>query len=526
MEPEVTALVNLIRQLAFLEATFWLSYVYALLCPSDHRKKLAMYFTPISLAQGLLNELQRQGVDFGTRSFADPACGGAAFLAPIALRMRAILRQRKFSPLGVLRHIERHIRGTDVDKTLCELSRNFLCMALSEEIQASGYVPKFRIERRDALMGFRLPLPTSDVVVCNPPYRKLATKELAQFRAAYGEVIDSQANLYALFMFRALRMIPVGGYAAFVTPRSFLSGRNFGRLRMFLLRHSTIKHIGMVSDRSGVFMNTQQETALTVLRRRSPLLRRATRILVSTVSGTGKYRFVGECGLPPGTAAWSIPRRSLDIDLLKAASQSSFRLSHYGYRVRVGAYVWNRDKRPKYESMRKALLGGDRWIVPLLWSRNISASRTLRVGDFTGNPQQPRFIGFSRKPHTSVVTAPCVAMQRVTSNDQPRRLVAAAVSQSITRKFGGFVGENHVLILEQIEKEPVLTPHRIATLLNTSVMNRVFKCISGAINVSVFELGQLALPEPQALKLALSKGNSMNDAVRKSFGLRPSQVVE
>src|SRR5690606_13730375 len=90
-EPEVIAFVATIRQLDFLEATYWLSSAYAMLTDAEYRKKLAMYFTPVSLTKGLLDDLAEQGVDFGSQSFCDPACGGAAFLAPIALRMRTKL---------------------------------------------------------------------------------------------------------------------------------------------------------------------------------------------------------------------------------------------------------------------------------------------------------------------------------------------------------------------------------------------------------------------------------------------------
>lgn len=45
-------------------------------------KRLAMFFTPASLTDGLLQDLTAQGVDFGTQTFLDPACGGAAFLGP------------------------------------------------------------------------------------------------------------------------------------------------------------------------------------------------------------------------------------------------------------------------------------------------------------------------------------------------------------------------------------------------------------------------------------------------------------
>lgn len=81
-EPQLPAFVVILRQLSFLEATYWLSSSYAMLADKDYRKKLAMFFTPASLTEGLLDDLVEQGVDFGSQSFMDPACGGAAFLGP------------------------------------------------------------------------------------------------------------------------------------------------------------------------------------------------------------------------------------------------------------------------------------------------------------------------------------------------------------------------------------------------------------------------------------------------------------
>ena len=518
-EPKVVAFVKILRQLTFLEATYWLSSVYAMLADASYRKKVAMFFTPASLTKGLLDDLGRQGVDFRTKSFIDPACGGAAFLAPIALRIRTALLAEGMTPRRVLKHIEARIYGADVDKTLCELSKHYLCMALHEEISKSGYIPSFKIHRADSLTALTSKQGKFDVVVCNPPYRKMTAKEIQPLRAMYADVVEAQPNLYCLFIALCVRLLHVGGYAALVTPTSFLSGRNFGRLRKFLMRQTKIEHIGIVSDRLGVFIDVQQETALTVLRRRAPKVERRVRAHVSVVSGVGRYASVGSCVLPNGGSAWPIPRSVGDVVLLKSATRSKFRLSDYGYAVRIGAYVWNRDKSPKYDSIQKARRAKAHTVMPLLWSRDISVNGTVRLGCADLADKTPRFIDLGRRSHSAVVKSRCVVMQRVTSNDQPRRLVAAVVSPTVFATYGGFVGENHVVIVEQKSDNPVLRPSILAKLLSAHVVDRCFKCISGATNVSVFELEQLALPDPQALKAALASGYSMDEAAMRSLGL-------
>ena len=109
-------------------------------------------------------------------------------------------------------------------------------------------------------------------------------------------------------------------------------------------------------------------------------------------------------------------------------------------------------------------------------------------------------------------------MQRVTSNDQSRRLIAATVPDEILETYGGFVGENHTVILEQTVPEPALAPAQLSLLLGLSIIDRCFRCISGATNVSIFELKQLPLPNPDKLKKLLSEGRDFEEAAQSAFG--------
>jgi len=516
-EPEVSAFVALLEQLTFLEATYWLSSSYAILAEDSYRKKMAMFFTPVSLTEGLLSDLSNQGTDFGSCSFMDPACGGAAFLAPIALRMRTALFAKGLSPRKVLEHIEIHLHGTDLDSTLCELSKHFLCMALHNEIQKSGYFPKFNVQHANSLTDLYADMGKIDVVVCNPPYRKMTANELEPIRSVYADGIEAQPNLYCLFITLCIRLLRDGGRAALVTPTSFLSGQYFSRLRKFLATHTDIEHIGMVSERQGVFIDVEQETTLSVFRRRIEERATTACVNVSVVSGTGQYKNVGECVLPNSGVAWPIPRSIGDVALIRTICLSKFRLADYGYKVRIGAYVWNRDKRPKFESIQDAIRANAHSVIPLLWSRDISLRGVVRIDEDSKWNGAHRFVDLGSTTSSSIITSPSVVLQRVTSNEQPHRLVAATVSSDIFDTYGGFIGENHVVILEQVTSLPILSPEHLAELLSTYTVDRYFRCISGATNVSAFELNQLALPDPIVLQEALHNGSTWDEAVIKGY---------
>ncbi|WP_231680763.1 class I SAM-dependent DNA methyltransferase [Ralstonia pseudosolanacearum] len=515
-DPAVGAFVEFVKGQDLLEATYWLSSAYAQLAGEDRRKQQAMFFTPPSLTKRLLDDLRASGVDFAARKFCDPACGGAAFLAPIAMRMRDALRERGASAAQILDHVQRHLLGFDKEVALCRMSKHFLLMVLHEEVVETGARPKFQVHQGDSLLRAQHLLGTLDVVVCNPPFRKMPSAEVAHYVDDFAEVIEAQPNLYALFVALCVRLLAPGGTCALVTPTSFLSGQYFSKLRTLLMTQTTVLSIGMVSDRLGVFIDVEQETALTLARREQTEPMPTVEAGVSVVARDGHYVHVGRCVLPNSGAAWPIPRTESDVALLKSAAKSRATLTDYGYATRIGAFVWNRDTRATYPSAKSAARARGGTAVPLLWSSDISPDGRLR---FSGAPKVNRehcFVNLGAKDHRSVVRRPSVLLQRVTSNSQPRRLVAAVVPTALIETYGGFVGENHTVILEQVSSEPALPPEQLVQLLATPTVDRYFRCISGATNVSVFELSQLRLPDPTRLRGLLAQGYDMPTAAHKA----------
>ncbi len=69
------------------DAGYLIGSIYTVMLPSDLRSELGAYYTPPPLVSRLLDQAEGAGFDFGMGSAIDPACGGGAFLAPVALRM-------------------------------------------------------------------------------------------------------------------------------------------------------------------------------------------------------------------------------------------------------------------------------------------------------------------------------------------------------------------------------------------------------------------------------------------------------
>lgn len=509
----VSAFVRQLERLEFLDAAYWLSTAYATLSTEEYRKTLAMYFTPPPIAKRLIADLQREGARFGEDSVVDPACGGAAFLALVASCMRDALLKRNARPATILKHAESHLAGADLDKTLCALTEHFLHMVFYPEICATGRRPKFRIECVDSLR--RCPARRRyDVVVCNPPFRKLSATEADDFRHDFSELMQGQPNLYALFMGLAVRLAKPSGIVGLVTPTSFVSGQYFASVRTFLLNEARVRHVGLVRQRERVYLDVEQETALTVLRAGPLRRKRVPRPAISVLESDGRYVRVGRCPLPNSGTSWPLAREAADVAMLERASKSPFRLFDYGYAPSVGAFVWNRDPRPAYMTQAQIPRAKRPTAIPLLWSSDVRRGGRLQFETHECAHGQHRYVHYAQKDQFIIKRRPAVLLQRVTSSDQPRRLVGAVVSEQFVREHGGYVGENHTLILEQVS-DGHLPPRQLLALLDTSMVDRYFRCLSGSTNVSVFELEQLPLPDPEELKLLLSDGVSIEEATTR-----------
>jgi adenine-specific DNA-methyltransferase len=104
-------------------------------------------------------------------------------------------------------------------------------------------------------------------------------------------------------------------------------------------------------------------------------------------------------------------------------------------------------------------------------------------------------------------------------------LVAAPISENVVKKYGGYVGENHVVFLLQSERA-VCDVNLLAKILRSKTVDRLFRCISGSVSVSSSELAELSLPDPQVVHAALARGESIESAINEGYGLKRKASVK
>ena len=469
------------------DASYRIGMIYTGMIPVRLRAELGAYYTPPALCERLLDMATEAGVDWRSARILDPACGGGAFLSPVARRIMKNLGN--CSAETVLNHIQNRLYGFELDPFAAWMSQVFLDVTLGELCHGAGTRLRSIVQVHDAMEqtpqgeGF-------DLVVGNPPYGRISLS--TDLRNRFRRSLFGHANLYGVFTDLALRFARPGGVIAFVTPTSFLAGEYFKNLRGLLGREAPPVSIDFVGERKGVFTDVLQETLLATYRRGGNSDEGKVHFITSGPDGSITTKTAGSFGLPEEPAQpWVMPRSEDQCLLVRQAEQLPYRLADYGYTVSTGPLVWNRHK----ESLREEP-GKGRY--PLIWAESVRSYGEFEFRAVKRN-HKPYFEPKSNERWV-VTDSPCVLSQRTTSKEQNRRLKAAELPISFVEKHGGVVVENHLNIIKPLDGEPKVTPAALSALLNSEVVDRLFRCINGSVAVSAYELKSLPLPSPEDMK--------------------------
>src|SRR5450756_44771 len=255
-------------------------------------------------------------------------------------------------------------------------------------------------------------------------------------------------------MAAALDQVVAGGVVSALVPAGWLGGAYFQRLRAVLGETAPLQRLSFVSDRAGVFATgVLQETVVASFRAGAPARGIECQAISVGVEGVHTEHIgVGErpasCDQP-----WLLPRSSEDSPLVRAAAAMPDRLADHGWTVSTGPLVWNRmrdrlSRRPHKGS------------VKVLWAADMEG------GVF-------------------VLDRPAVLIQRTTSPEQPRRLVAGALDAEALAAWGGeVVVENHVNVLTCCDPSSALSTRLLVRLLDSQVLDRLYRCVTGSVAVS------------------------------------------
>ena len=118
------------------DASYLIGVLYTGMMPARFRAQLGAYYTPPALCERLLQMATETGIDWRSARVLDPACGGGAFLAPVARRMAE--SHEESSPKIALKDIQRRLNGFERDPFAAWMSQVFLDVTLGDLCDEAG----------------------------------------------------------------------------------------------------------------------------------------------------------------------------------------------------------------------------------------------------------------------------------------------------------------------------------------------------------------------------------------------------
>jgi len=467
------------------KAGYLLGTIYTSTLPADIRSKWGAFYTPMPYADHLLDMLDQAGFDWAHGKVIDPACGGGAFLAPVALKMMAA--NKGGSPEFQLAGIVSRLNGVEIDPFAAWIAHVLLETALLPLCKkAKRRLPNI-IHVADALdieceNDF-------DLVIGNPPYGRITLS--SERRDKFSSSLFGHANLYGLFTDLAVRLSRSGGHIAYVTPTSFLGGQYFKALRQMLVKHAPPVSISFIEHREGVFDDVLQETMLSVYQKSNHTQPVSVESLSTDETGSSvTVHNLGRVAVNTDDAPWLLPRHSEHQKMFGRLSLMGARLRDIGYAISTGQLVWNRHKAQLRDTKNSPQT------YPLIWAESVS----LDGFNFSAERRNhvPYIEVYEKQSHL-LTGETCILVQRTTAKEQSRRLIAGVLPKSFIAKHGAVVVENHLNMIYAVG-ESEITPATIAVLLNSRAVDTVFRCISGSVAVSAYELNALPIPDRSELK--------------------------
>ncbi|HEX3555784.1 MAG TPA: Eco57I restriction-modification methylase domain-containing protein [Thermoanaerobaculia bacterium] len=494
-------------------------------------------------------------------TFCDPACGSGVFLIEAVRTYLSALKQAVIPIEEWYPRVRAHFVGIDVDPIACLYARFNLSVLLAPAVLSWMAANPRRlpeplpIEQKDTLSCLAIELGRSgllesqvvepalasafDFVVGNPPYRKLGQMS-PELRRAFAGSIYGHPNAYGMFLHAGIEMLRPGGHLGFIVPRSMLSGLYFQNLRRMIEEQTWLEEVSIFADRKRIFSRVLQGTMILVFskRRREDCEKKEDRPVKTAIVRSIPELENGGPGhvLAPasqvtrrlnGTTVWFVSDRERTYSLLDKIVGRHPLLGSPAIAcpAKTGPIVWNRVK----PFLRR---GGGDGILPLVWATDVGR---FRFSFGSAGDSRPAFLADNQATERLATCGPSLLVQRVTADEQARRIVAGLARFQVPRRY--FV-ENHLNVLQPSPRAPVALEFLLG-VLSSDVVEFMFRSMNGNTQVSATELNLLPIPrgkfESEIADLVGRMAESrpaerkdleldLNERVARAYGLSGSEL--
>jgi adenine-specific DNA-methyltransferase len=467
------------------------------------RSELGQYFTPAGVAAFMADQLE---VRANPVRLLDPGAGVGSLTAAVVARWSA----HGGGPISATAVEADPSLQHPLARTLGELSR-------VHDVTSTVVATDFVEWGADRVSGFGvLDAPRFDVVVMNPPYRKIhtASAERGRMSAAGIEV----PNLYAGFVALAARLLDDDGQLVAITPRSFTNGPYFRRFRKLLLDTVGLRRIHVFDARDLAFADSEvlQENVIfagTRGHRPASLVVSSSRSVSDAISArTVPYQEVVRPDDPEAFLHITLDEQSAEH--ARRVGALPCRLPDLQMEVSTGPVVDFRAK--KY--LRADPEAGT---VPLVYPNHL---RNGRVRWPQPGGRKPN--GLVRGEETARLLMPAgtyVLVKRFSAKEERRRIVAVVVTPA-DLPSDQYAFENHLNVFHRRGHGlPADLARGVAAFLNTTTVDQFFRQFNGHTQVNATDLRSLRYPSQVEL-VALGEAGTL-DADQDELDALASTVV-
>jgi adenine-specific DNA-methyltransferase len=327
-----------------------------------------------------------------------------------------------------------------------------------------------------------------DAVIMNPPYFKVLKS--SPYARVMNDVVHGQPNIYALFVAAAAQMLRPGGNLVAITPRSFCNGLYFRGFRRWFFDKMALDRIHLFESRTEAFRDVLQESVITASHR---LGKPSSTVAVSTSFGldlhTAKPAILPVSSVIDdscGHANIRIFAGAEDRAISEVVESWDHRFAELGLQISTGPVVMFRAT----EFLLAEPNGNNS--APLLSVFNVKPFQTEWPSIHKKHPTAFRVCPDSKR--LLLPTRNYVLLRRFSAKEEHRRLTASFLLESdIAQPFVAL--ENHLNYVYHAERELTVDEvYGLASLFNSTLLDRYFRTISGNTQVNATEIRSMKFP--------------------------------
>lgn len=559
--------------------------IYNTYVKREEKRHKGQYYTPPEIVYYILDTVGYTGTNVigPQKRLIDPACGSGSFLVTAARRLVAAYqgtREQVDDPVAVLERVQQSLFGFDLNPFACYLAEmNLLiqildlvkqALAMDKEVRLKPFhiynvdaltrpndiyyymnLHTLQAEENDEVNLIKSRAPSGPYaqgfafVVANPPYgATLSEGYKKSLRENWSEIFYGQPDTYTFFLKLGLELLAANGRLGFITPNTYLMGKNTANLREKLLNAGCIEQIvdlpqeiwpdatvdcvllflaaekaeqrrlsqqvnvHLLGTQDGLDKLVQRNWSETLIQRQGDwLLDSEHKMHIRRDTLLARIELVCRVSVGDGPVQ--------KVQRLGELTQSSQGVIVYGSSAEslANPYIKFRSEVPQDDDFWKPLLDGDTSLgrYSLRWSPQ---QPYAKYGSWLHRPREARFFAM-----------PKLLLIRLQNKSRPRRLIA-------TYDETGFVNRDNFNNI--IARDPRYHLKYILALFNSSLLNYWYSRSFDNVNINPDTFRQLPIypadTATQAIFVALvdellAKHAELNELRTQGYTIKMQQNV-